>query len=68
MNEVEIGDEVEFEGADSYYKGIVVALFNKLDSTTGTLTGALRCIVQDHNGLLLIKNPTSALITKKYND
>lgn len=52
-NEIKVGDVVEFVGKDSYYKGEVVALFSKKN-------GAVRCIVEDDRGLLLIKNPKDA--------
>jgi len=54
-----VGDTVEFKGKDSYYKGVVVCLFTKLNGTS------VRCIVEDHNGLLLIKNPSSAKIVNE---
>lgn len=51
---VEVGDEVEFVGKDSYFRGVIVAVFVKLDGKS------VRCVVQDDRGLLLIKNPSSA--------
>ena len=50
-----VGDKVEFKGKDSYFCGIVVSVFTKLDGVS------VRCVVQDERGLLLIKNPSSAV-------
>lgn len=50
------GDEVEFKGEDSYYRGHVVAIFKKRG------TEQVRCVVQNSDGLLLIKNPKHAAI------
>ena len=58
MSEVEVGDTVEFDGQDSYYQGVVVCIFEKIN-------GAKRCIVEDTRGLLLIKNPSRAVILSK---
>lgn len=55
---VDVGNTVEFKGQDSYYKGVVVALFKKLN-------GAVRCIVEDDRGLLLIKDPSKAKVLKE---
>lgn len=55
MNEVNVGDLVEFRGKDSYFKGTIVSIFTKLDSVS------VRCVVQDDRGLLLIKNPRDAI-------
>lgn len=52
---MKIGDLVEFRGTDSYYKGVVVSIFTKLDGKSE------RCVVQDDRGLLLIKNPKHAM-------
>lgn len=51
-----VGDIVEFSGQDSYYKGVVVSIFTKLDGVSQ------RCVVQDERGLLLIKNPSRAKV------
>lgn len=55
MNEVNVGDLVEFKGKDSYFKGVIVTIFTKLDGVS------VRCCVQDDRGLLLIKNPRDAV-------
>jgi hypothetical protein len=52
---VDVGDTVEFKGQDSYYKGVVVCIFKKLN-------GAVRCVVEDDRGLLLIKDPSKAKV------
>jgi len=51
---IKVGDEVEFSGKDSYFRGTVVSIFTKLNGVD------VRCVVQDSRGLLLIKNPSSA--------
>ena len=56
---LKLGDYVEFKGSDSYYKGVVVALFYKLNGESE------RCVVEDDRGLLLIKNPKSAVVITK---
>ena len=53
------GDKVEFKGADSYYRGHVVAIFKKRG------TDQVRCVVQNSDGLLLIKNPKHATIIRE---
>jgi len=53
-----VGDEVEFKGQDSYFKGTIVSIFTKLDGKS------VRCVVQDERGLLLIKLPSSAILIK----
>ena len=58
---IQVGDTVEFDGTDSYYKGIVVAMFEKIG-------GSLRCVVEDDRGLLLIKNPARAKKIIHYKD
>lgn len=50
-----VGDVVEFNGQDSYFKGTVVSIFTKLDGKS------MRCVVQDERGLLLIKDPNKAI-------
>lgn len=55
MEEVKVGDLVEFKGKDSYFKGTLVCIFTKLDGKS------VRCCVQDDRGLLLIKNPRDAV-------
>jgi hypothetical protein len=41
---VKIGDLAEFKGKDSYFKGVVVSIFTKLDGES------VRCVVQDDRG------------------
>jgi hypothetical protein len=53
--DISVGDLVEFTNTDAYYKGIVVAIFYKLDGYSQ------RCVVEDDRGLLLIKNPKQAI-------
>lgn len=53
---VKMGDKVEFNGKDSYFCGIVVCIFRKLNGVD------VRCVVQDDRGILLIKNPAHAVI------
>lgn len=55
MGNLIVGDTVEFKGKDSYFKGIIVSVFTKLDGES------VRCVVQDRRGLLLIKNPKDAI-------
>lgn len=55
MEQVKVGDLVEFKGKDSYFKGTIVCIFTKLDGES------VRCCVQDDRGLLLIKNPRDAV-------
>ncbi len=47
---VKVSDSVEHIGEDSRFKGIVVAVFPKLDNRYW------RCVVQDENGVLHIYN------------
>ena len=61
MVNINIGDLVEFNGQDSYYIGVVVTVFEKLN-------GAVRCVVEDDRGLLLIKDPARARILKRVNN
>ncbi len=56
---VQEGDEVEFKGKDSYFKGTIVSIFTKLDGVTK------RLVVQDDRGLLLIKNLEQAKLVKE---
>ena len=56
VSNVKVGDIVEFKGQDSYYKGTVISIFTKLDGVS------VRCCVQDDRGLILIKNPSSAIL------
>lgn len=53
---VKKGDLVEFRGSDSYFKEILVCIFTKLDGVS------VRCCVQNEDGILLIKNPSSAIL------
>jgi len=53
------GDKLEFAGKDSYYKGVVVSVFQKK-------SGAVRCVVEDDRGLLLIKNPDQGVKVDDY--
>jgi hypothetical protein len=55
MNDLKLGDLVEFSGQDSYYKGKIVSIFTKLDGKS------VRLVVQDDRGLLLIKSPKQAV-------
>ena len=59
MDDLRIGDLVEFDGDDSYFKGRVVSLFCKLPLSDGRRV-PMRCVVQDDRGLLLIKDPKRA--------
>lgn len=52
---LKIGDKVDFKGSDSFYSGTVISIFIKLNGTSK------RCCVEDSRGLILIKNPSSAL-------
>jgi hypothetical protein len=54
--EIKVGDEVEFKGQDSYYRGKIVCIFTKRDGVSK------RCVVQDSRGLLLIKGMNGVLI------
>ena len=58
MNDVKVGDMVEFSNTDAYFKGTVVSIFYKLDGES------VRCVVQDDRGLLLIKNPKHAILVQ----
>lgn len=53
-----LGDEVEFKGQDSYFKGTIVCIFTKLNNIS------VRCCVENCDGLLLIKNPRDAILVK----
>lgn len=50
-----VGDKVEYRGSDSYYTGIIVSIFFKLNGTSE------RCVVEDERGLLLIKSLSNAV-------
>lgn len=52
---LKIGDFAEWSGADSYYAGYVISIFDKGN-------GQMRCIVKDDRGLLLIKNPEQGVV------
>lgn len=56
MTDLQVGDLVEFSGEDSYYKGVIVCIFTKLDGKS------VRLIVEDDRGLLLIKSPARAIL------
>ena len=60
---MKVGDLVECAGQDSYFRGYVVALFNKLDDR-GEPNGPERCVVQDNRKLLLIKNPEAGKVIR----
>lgn len=48
-----LGKDMEFSGEDSYYRGRVVAVFGKRNQQK------VRVVVENNDGLLLIKNPYS---------
>jgi hypothetical protein len=50
-----VGDKVEYRGSDSYYTGIIVSIFFKLNGKSE------RCVVEDERGLLLIKSLSNAI-------
>lgn len=49
-----VGDVVEYIGEDSYYKGTIVCIFTKLNGKS------VRCVVENLDGLLLIKGLSNA--------
>lgn len=50
MCDFKVGDVVEYNGQDSYYKGTIVCIFTKLNGSSQ------RCVVENTDGLLLIKS------------
>lgn len=52
--EFKVGDVVEYMGEDSYYKGTIVCIFTKLNGRS------VRAIVENDDGLLLIKGLSNA--------
>ena len=59
MQDLRVGDLVEFSGEDSYYKGTIVCIFTKLNGKS------VRLIVEDDRGLLLIKGPKQAKLLNR---
>lgn len=55
--EIKEGDFAVFRGEDSYYEGIIVSIFKKKN-------GAVRVIIEDDRGLLLIKNPQHGVFSR----
>ena len=56
---MKVGDTVEYSGKDSYYKGVIVCIFKKLNGTSE------RCVVEDERGLLLIKSLSNAKLIEE---
>lgn len=54
-------DYVEFKGEDSYFAGHIVVIFRKRLSD-GRRLGPARCVVQNSEGLLLIKDLAKAVL------
>lgn len=52
---LKVGDYVKYEGADSRYWGTIVCIFTKMNGTS------VRCVVENQDGLLLIKSLSNAL-------
>lgn len=57
---IEVGDLVEKTGGDYYYKGIVISVFYKL-------SGVVRYVVENPDGLCFIFNETSLTKVKETN-
>ena len=53
---LKVGDEVEFSGKDSYYRGKIVCIFTKRNGE------AQRCVVENRDRLLLIKGMNGVLV------
>lgn len=54
-----VGDLVQRKGSDYKFPGTIVAVFRKLDYTTGLLDGPVRYCVQDDRGTLFIQSEST---------
>jgi hypothetical protein len=64
---IKLLDRVRFETEDSLFEGVIISLFDKYDFQRQSLTGPSRCIVQNEDGICLIKNPARGVIVERSN-
>ena len=64
---IKLLDRVRFQTDDSLFEGVIISLFDKYDFEHQYLTGPSRCIVQNEDGICLIKNPARGEVIGKIN-